>query len=307
MTRYIAFIICIAYAVSDVSSALYVPDAQIRQMIVNAHNALRRKVATRWTDKGLAASNMRKMSWDAELADEAVTQATCDRVEDISGMSWAVGGHPSVAFFDDLEDRAHGKNVAVSQHRNILQMIEEWSAGEGHFDYEYHTCEPDYACTAFKQMILANASRVGCSLNPYCELDGESVKLLVCMYDEKFSIFFDLYIVGPPCSKCQSPTGFCEDALCVSSCHGSSSGECSCQKTCHHPGVGEGVLDAHTCMCDCTYGLGIDCQDLCENPQYYVNYDYCADINNPESCETDQTFQLEFCPANCDYGCRPAP
>lgn len=54
-------LICVFSAVSDVSNALYLPELEIRQMIVNTHNALRRKVATRWADRGLAVSDMRKM------------------------------------------------------------------------------------------------------------------------------------------------------------------------------------------------------------------------------------------------------
>ncbi|XP_033626417.1 GLIPR1-like protein 1 [Asterias rubens] len=312
MTRHLTFLICLFY-VSDVSNALYLPELEIRQMIVNTHNTLRRKVATRWADKGLAASDMRKMRWDEGLATDAASMATCESLSgvetgyDYMSSSTSLGGDSTAIFYDDLVSMGNGKNVAVSPYGNIRQMVEGWSSQETHFNYKFQMCASGQNCDAFLQMIWSKASSVGCSLNPYCVQDGVSVKLLVCLYDKAASIFDVPYSVGEVCSQCGSEAGFCERDLCVPSCHGRPSEECGCLKTCHHPGIGEGVIDEESCTCNCLYGLGSDCQEVCVNPQQYLNFDFCADQNDPDSCERMPDWQRTTCPANCDYGCRTAP
>ncbi|XP_077864063.1 cysteine-rich venom protein VAR5-like, partial [Saccoglossus kowalevskii] len=268
------------------------------QFLLEVHNSLRRTIGLQWGNGDFHISDMKKLEWDTELAKQASEFAICENVGNYRKVD--LGSYDG--FIDEAQPRETGRNIAFAVNTSIREIIEGWFNQREYYNYEWQSCKPlDKRCDDFIQLAWAEASRLGCSVNPSCVHDGIMGIFLVCIYDVGSTPFEQPFQLGPVCSKCGASAGFCEEGLCVNDCMNSVS--CECLKTCNHPGVGEGVLDVTTCTCQCNFGMGFDCEDKCENPQFYEDWSFCKEIDTSENCDTMMEMQIEYCPANCDYGC----
>ncbi|XP_071957458.1 uncharacterized protein [Antedon mediterranea] len=284
------------------------------QQILNTLNSLRRKAASKVAE-GVTASNMKMLHWDKALEEEATLLTSCDHLlnEEESEMSFFdfSSSGSSTSFREEWEwiDTAASQGVLSIRNTAALTLDEMFSEvfEEGdNFNFFTRRCQKGSNCSRFLQLAWADADKVGCSINSKCHSD-ENVHYLNCVFNIEAKSLDEPFAVGPVCSRCPESASFCDAGLCVSSCGFNRADTCYCPKTCVHTGIGLGILDKTRCTCECSYGTGTDCQDVCENVQIYENFDYCAEINTKEHCKNDKFLQLLFCKENCDYGCKKSP
>ncbi|XP_033126073.1 cysteine-rich venom protein VAR10-like [Anneissia japonica] len=282
------------------------------QQILNTINSLRRIAASK-VGEGVTASNMKKLKWDSILEEEAKLLTSCEQLlnNDESEASFMELTSSSTSLFEVWEwvDAAATRGVLSIKNTVATTMDEMFSEvfSEGdNFNFFTRRCNKGLNCSRYLQLTWADADQVGCSINSKCHYDA-NVHYLSCVFNIEAKVLEEPFRIGTECSRCPDSAPFCEAGLCVSSCEQSKDSTCFCPKTCVHKGIGSGVLDKTSCTCECTYGTGTDCQDVCENIQLYENYDYCAEINTEEHCENDKFLQLLFCKENCDYGCKKSP
>ncbi|XP_072013356.1 cysteine-rich venom protein-like [Amphiura filiformis] len=312
----VAVAFCVTQHIHRPEASPILPRFQQRHAIVDTHNALRRKMALRWPSRAMA-SNMKKMKWDLSLAIQATIEATCDKLDQylastsdsdytMTSPTDSSSFSSPVSYNNDyvLDQPTIGKTIAYTHNRNIKHMIQSWFIQKKNYKFHERICKDGKSCDNFLQLAWAEADRVGCSYNAACTHQGKRVKFLVCLYNVPIIEGEDPYKVGRACTKCPSSTGFCEDGLCVPTCRGSTGKFCACKKRCHHHGIGKGKLNKDQCSCTCLTGMGPDCEEECQNPMYYEDWDICADDNTEESCKENQEWQKTWCPANCKYGCK---
>ncbi|XP_070575640.1 cysteine-rich venom protein VAR8-like [Ptychodera flava] len=272
------------------------------QHILNIHNSLRRKVGIQWENGDFYVSNMKKLKWDYDLAKQARDYAVCENIGREVSTDLSEFDH----FYGDEVVQEPGRNTAFDSKTTIRELIETWFNQREYYSYEWQSCRPEKNCDGFLQLAWADADKIGCAVNRGCIHGGVMVTFLVCLYNVPATPFEPPFLLGEECSRCDSSAGFCESGLCVPNCVDTKGLPCGCKKSCRHPGIGEGILDKATCSCKCAYGRGDDCEEACENPAHYDDWDICAAMNTMEGC-ADTEWQREWCPANCDYGCRKAP
>ncbi|XP_077983410.1 cysteine-rich venom protein VAR8-like [Glandiceps talaboti] len=273
------------------------------QLILDVHNSLRSQVGILWQNGDYDISNMNKLVWDYELQKEAKNQAVCENI----GKDQDTSPPADYEYFygaSEFNSVEPGMNRAFSNRYTIRELIEGWFNQREYYSYEWQSCLQGKRCDEFLQLAWAKATHIGCYVNSGCVHDGAIVRFLVCLYNQPSTQFEQPFLIGEECSQCDN---FCENGLCVSDCLASKGRSCECKKSCNHPIVGEGILNKATCTCDCSYGTGIDCEEPCENPKHYEDWDICADMDTAESCIDMPDWQAEWCPANCEYGCRQSP
>ncbi|KAL5022151.1 hypothetical protein ScPMuIL_001306 [Solemya velum] len=250
--------------------------------VLNAHNNIRRDFAN--GRYGGTVANMGKLRWNSYLASRAEELIDCINVED--------GHNP-----DFSEDQI---NQGFSRSHNLTMAVQQWFLEITHYIPEYGTCLTTDICRHFLMMINAKHHSIGCASLPNCSAGTA----LLCVY--RGGEFIPPFVApGSPCKKCERPSAFCEDGLCVP-CASTRHSECDCRKTCRRPNIGYGDLDAHTCTCHCQYGMGPNCDEDCVNPEQYLDFDICADVTQAE-CHSfmDRDKLREFCPEQCV--CRKHP
>ncbi|CAC5388952.1 unnamed protein product [Mytilus coruscus] len=139
-----------------------------------------------------------------------------------------------------------------------------------------------------KMLINSKQRKVGCSAIT-CPINNTESFVFMCQYEGGQDILSP-YKSGQPCSKCTEEETFCDRGL------------CDCRKSCVKPGLGYGHLNSTTCTCNCEYGMGPNCDEPCQNPEQYLDYDICGAVT-PENCLTDDQDErdmlAEFCPEQC--------
>ncbi|CAL2040819.1 unnamed protein product [Caenorhabditis brenneri] len=183
--------------------------ANTQQFIVDIHNTLRSKIAKgTYVAKGTAkpaASNMRKIKWDATLATSAQTYVnTCPYTHSNTpgvgeNMYWryttlpiagldVYGGAASVAWEQEFQTEGWTSNTLTLA--NIV--------------------DPEHTIGHATQMAWANTGSVGCGvkncgkspINP-----TYNVAIVVCHYKDIGNIMnTQIYKSGTACSECQSGT-----------------------------------------------------------------------------------------------------
>ncbi|XP_005093560.2 cysteine-rich venom protein ENH1 [Aplysia californica] len=262
---------------SDIENLLYI------------HNYYRRLVATESHPQKV--SNMNELRWSNELAALAAQNLTCQsrhegQVETLRS---------NVQYGVNVGRRRQMPNA-------LRQIVRRWYRQSQLFLPEEDACLPWNGCNEYRNMVNAKHREIGCATVEPCGGRNQLIVLL-CLYDGGPTDHFN-FKHGLPCTACSHPMSFCNSNLCVS-CDASRN-ECQCTKTCVKEGVGFGTLDPSTCTCNCQYGNGPNCDELCQNPVQFLDYDICAqvpesDCNDPEMGPSYR----EFCPELCS--CRPAP
>ncbi|XP_064599467.1 C-type lectin domain family 18 member A-like isoform X2 [Liolophura sinensis] len=269
-------------SILSIASALR-PTVELQ--ILDQHNRLRREYAS--GRHGVSVANMKKLKWSSTLANRAGRLARCRNVNRLLQL-----------------DRAN-LNVALSTTANTSEMVNYWFSGIADFSPEFGACVQKGICRFFSTMMSGANYRIGCAESSPCWTGTSNQKLFVCLYSGR-SLEHPIFRTGSPCSKCTGEASFCEAGLCVPC---SMSEElCDCRKTCGLVGVGSGYLDERTCTCACAYGMGPNCDEPCENPDQYVDWDVCADVTPADCRDPDEDVRklyAEFCPAKCT--CRKHP
>ena len=186
-----------------------------KQIILDKHNDLRRRVAKGEEGGQPEASNMKKLVWSNQLA--AVAQRWADQ---------CTFGHDSERSKTDGtyvgQNAFFGSASQVSDKAAIMAAIGD-SAQSWYDEVRDPGFNPDnidpYIFTKgtghYTQVVWADTQEVGCGWVYYTE-DGWQHSLVVCNYAVGGNMASDpMYKRGTECSSC--PTGFtCDDGLCAS-------------------------------------------------------------------------------------------
>ncbi|XP_067652512.1 cysteine-rich secretory protein LCCL domain-containing 2-like isoform X1 [Haliotis asinina] len=257
-----------------------------REEILTLHNRFRHDIAT--GRQGANVSNMNELAWSQTLEQTAESLLTCSR---------------NVVHNDDnflMPMINYGRYRML----NITKILRFWHRESRHYVPEAADCIPWDSCNRYRAMVGADRERVGCSLRQCPRRQSQTVYVLMCLYEGGDPDSFK-YKEGPACTRCGDALSFCHRDLCVACLH-SQYRTCECRKTCFREGVGSGTLNRATCSCNCTYGLGPNCDEECRNPELYADYDYCATVSR-EDCSHPDVGELlgQSCPEQCV--CRKHP
>ncbi|PNF13824.1 hypothetical protein B7P43_G12435, partial [Cryptotermes secundus] len=186
-----------------------------KQTIVDAHNNLRRKLAKGQETRGNPgpqppAANMKKMTWDDELAEVAqrwANQCTFQHDTCRSVSRFYVGQNLYITYsMGAAKNGNEDWNSAVQAWYDEVKDFSKdsvspfkFSSGTGHYS----------------QAVWADTDKVGCGFTAFTDSDGWYSKLYACNYGPGGNIVggsSSVYTIGEACSKC---SGSCDDGLCV--------------------------------------------------------------------------------------------
>lgn len=185
-------------------------------------------------------------------------------------------------------------NIGISFEGNVSSIIRSWFHEILHFLPEVKTCMNRNKCRRFLTMINSKHREVGCDTTTCGHRN-----VLLCYYSGGKDDW-NIYQTGLPCTKCESDISFCSSGLCES-CD-SEVETCDCRKNCSRPGVGHGKLNISSCTCECSYGMGPNCDEPCKNPEQYLDYDICEHVPDTDCFSENQEVRnmlTEFCPEKC--------
>ncbi|XP_040839054.1 cysteine-rich secretory protein 1 [Ochotona curzoniae] len=171
----------------------------VQEEIVNLHNTLRRKVIPE-------ASNMLKMSWGEEAAENARTVSKyCD----------PEGSDP---IDRRLENTFCGENIYMSAlPYSWSQVIGIWYSESKNFSYGKYVSQDLVITHHYTQLVWASSYLIGCGV-AVCRKEKLFHYLYVCHYCHEGNDPERIYLPykkGTPCGDC--PT-HCDDKLCTNPC-----------------------------------------------------------------------------------------
>jgi len=199
--------------------------SEAQQAIVEKHNELRRKIAKGEETSNLAggnqpaASNMRKLVWNDELAVIAqrwADQCTFEHDESRhkadgtkAGQNLFLKGSSNQYTFEELMQ-------TVADESSLAWYLEVESPG-----YNSNDIDPfknPGAAGHYTQVVWAETEEIGCGFTYYNEKVGPFnafKQLVVCNYAKNGNTLSKpMYLQGEACSQC--PDGYtCEDGLCA--------------------------------------------------------------------------------------------
>uniref|UniRef100_A0A1V1FKT6 Putative Venom allergen 1 n=1 Tax=Reticulitermes speratus TaxID=60591 RepID=A0A1V1FKT6_9NEOP len=184
-----------------------------KQTIVDAHNNLRRQVAQGKESRGTSgaqpsAANMRKMSWDDELASVAQRWTNqCNFGHDACRNVGRFLVGQNAYKFSSPDSSPNGQQdwkSAVQAWYNEVKVFNrndispfKFSLSTGHYT----------------QVVWADTYKVGCGFTAYKASNGWYDKYYVCNYGPTGNWKGEsMYKTGSACSKC---SGACDNGLCV--------------------------------------------------------------------------------------------
>ncbi|XP_031996712.1 cysteine-rich secretory protein 1 isoform X1 [Hylobates moloch] len=172
----------------------------VQEEIVNIHNALRRRVVP-------PASNMLKMSWSEEAAQNArIFSKYCDMTD-------------SNPLERRLPNTFCGENMHMTSYPvSWSSVIGVWYSESTSFKHgEWTTTDDDITTDHYTQIVWATSYLIGCAIAS-CRQQGSPRYLYVCHYCHEGNdpeTKNEPYKTGVPCEACPSN---CEDKLCTNPC-----------------------------------------------------------------------------------------
>ncbi|XP_063420292.1 cysteine-rich venom protein pseudechetoxin-like isoform X1 [Mytilus trossulus] len=250
---------CIAPSSKANMTTAGVSDAEILE-IVNAHNTYR---------SGTQATNMMKMSWDAEIAYIAQKWAeNCETVHD-GGMKRRIPGRFRM-----------GQNLFWGSHGTWSDAVKWWYDEINHFTYDGGDANDFQKVGHYTQVVWAKSIKIGCGY-VYCQSDKRH--LFVCNYGPpgNGAETYKPYKQGTSCQDCQQ--GRCVNNL------------CDCDKIC----LNGGNLNISTCTCNCKQGY--------DSPDCSLNCTKKADYNVCKSWGAGHCNLYGNVPTDCPHMCNLCP
>ncbi|PNF13786.1 hypothetical protein B7P43_G12434 [Cryptotermes secundus] len=186
-----------------------------KQKIVDAHNNLRRKVAKGQETQGKpgpqpSAANMKKISWDNELA--TVAQRWADQCSFGHDACRNVGRF----YVGQNVYQSSTKGSSPNGQQDWQSAVQAWYNEVK--DFSKNSVSPfKYSSGAghYSQVVWATSDKIGCGFTAYAGSDGWYNKMYVCNYGPGGNVIggsSSMYTIGGACSKC---SGNCDNGLCV--------------------------------------------------------------------------------------------
>lgn len=183
--------------------------------ILDRHNQLRRKVAKGQEWPQPAATNMKKLVWNNELAEIAqrwADQCTFD--------------HDSVR--TKLDGTGVGQNayIAYNSEQSDEETIQtDMAATQSWYDevtdpgFDTSNISPfrfDYPTGHYTQLVWADSEEIGCAVVYFKDRSDWYNTLVICNYAKAGNVQnAEMYKTGRACSACPAGWSLCEDGLCA--------------------------------------------------------------------------------------------
>ncbi|XP_069037277.1 cysteine-rich venom protein-like isoform X2 [Lepisosteus oculatus] len=208
------------------------------KILMDLHNNYRKRVKPQ-------AANMRKLEWHAGLA--SLAQDWADLCSFDHGQPSAeTGGYTHLGQNLNKFMSTDPRRLDSVEARTVLAVGAWWEEEQG-YDYEESRCSGP-VCGHYTQLAWAGTQYVGCGYVNGSQCPGRFT-YVVCNYAPSGNSGLEPwvpYLRGPPCSRCDSGQGWCEDGLCIVCPRG----DCGCPLQCKNCGV----LNEELCSCSCAEG-----------------------------------------------------
>ncbi|XP_061495696.1 glioma pathogenesis-related protein 1 [Rhineura floridana] len=175
-------------------------NAHFIEECVRMHNNFRSSVNP-------SASNMKRMSWDHELAKTANSWAKMCQFQHNADLKVPGKAHPNFT--------AVGENIWTgSLHLfNVTVALTDWYNEVQYYNYATQNC--NYVCGHYTQMVWATSYKVGCAVHFCPKVKGFNIPnaaLFICNYGPGGNYPARPYKTGAACSDCHEEP--CADRLC---------------------------------------------------------------------------------------------
>ncbi|XP_042326502.1 glioma pathogenesis-related protein 1 [Sceloporus undulatus] len=179
------------------------PDIGNEQFIeecLRVHNNFRSSVTP-------PASNMKRMSWDHDLAKTAKAWAKMCQFRHNPDLKILGKVHPNFT--------AVGENIWAGSLWlfNVTVALTNWYREVQHYDYNTQSCS--YVCGHYTQMVWATSYKIGCAVH-FCPavkyFNYPNAALFICNYGPGGNYPTKPYKTGAACSECNGEP--CIDRLC---------------------------------------------------------------------------------------------
>lgn len=273
MANYIALAVALVALAAVCNAQLVTLTADEKQAILDAHNALRSRVAQGLIANQPKAANMPVLEWDDRLMDSAgnwVKQCIAghDSGRTLPGYSWI------------------GQNWAAGGYTNYSYYVELWFNEYKDYTFDSNSCTK--TCGHYTQVVWAKTTLVGCAVARCSNLQYTPITM-VCNYATGGNYNGESpYVKGEENSKCVGDYAFKRRGLCVRK---DQCPDCTCSIDACQNG---GVLNADSCACTCPSGFfGEKCDKTCvdsTNPDHYCSFgDFVCGypsyaVNCPKAC-----------------------
>nr|XP_020660050.1 glioma pathogenesis-related protein 1-like [Pogona vitticeps]XP_020660058.1 glioma pathogenesis-related protein 1-like [Pogona vitticeps]XP_020660066.1 glioma pathogenesis-related protein 1-like [Pogona vitticeps] len=191
------FVCCNFYTKDTVPG---IEDQRFIEECVRVHNNFRSNVNP-------PASNMKRMSWDHQLAIIAKDWAkNCQFVHNPDLMV----PHKAHSQFANVGENIWAGSLTSF---NVTLALTNWFDETSSYEYDTQKC--DKICGHYTQMVWATSYRVGCAAQ-FCpklqNYTGSDAVLFICDYGPAGNFPTQPYKTGEPCSQCGRKA--CHDKLC---------------------------------------------------------------------------------------------
>ncbi|XP_060633420.1 glioma pathogenesis-related protein 1-like [Anolis sagrei] len=175
-------------------------NAQFIEEYVRVHNHFRSGVTP-------PASNMKRMSWDHDLAKTAKGWSKMCQFEHNPDLKILGKVHPNFTVV--------GENIWTGSLSlfNVTAALTNWYNEVKYYDYDTQHCS--YVCGHYTQMVWATSYKIGCAVHFCPRVRGFSypnAAHLICNYGPGGNYPTKPYKTGAVCSECQGEP--CVDRLC---------------------------------------------------------------------------------------------
>ncbi|MCL4144895.1 UNVERIFIED_CONTAM: hypothetical protein GTU68_031423 [Idotea baltica] len=179
-----------------------------KQILLNAHNYLRSKIAQQGDSGEPTASNMGVMVWSDESA--------------IRAQNWAnscVAGHDSDSARKYGNHWYVGQNWAGASYRpSVYEGVKWWYNEIKDFSFSSNRCSG--VCGHYTQIVWSKSTELGCGLAD-CSSRGGYRYNLVCNYGPGGNVNGARpYLSGNSCSQCSQGQSQCRNGLCAAGSSG---------------------------------------------------------------------------------------
>jgi hypothetical protein len=283
---------------------------EVDQPLRSVHDNVNEK---RWRDVDSESSRS-----DSGLTEDQATQLVnainnkrrAEGASDMNHIRWNAKVAELAQFWSDECRFAHGTKPHNSDVTGLLTLgtnlwafegpfnadsiVNNWYNDKANFNPKTQQCYLNQPCGAYKQLVTAETTDVGCAMSFCSSVAGQSnLNFIVCYFGPAGNYENEkAFLPGPACTECATGQFYCNNGLCDPSCT-SPGAYCECKADCKNCGT-----VTSDCFCKCKPGsTGVSCGYECKD--FNAKCHRFIDGWWPEMCNSAFSYVLNECPKMC--------
>jgi pathogenesis-related protein 1 len=150
---------------------------------LNAHNAVRQRVAQSESTRLGHTVRIPNLTWDATVAAVAQDWANQQAVRMQQGLSPI--HRPNNTYGENMY---WAWSAPTAPNASPTVPVQSWASEQPYYNYTTNTCATGHTCYHYTQLIWSATTRLGCGRAMWSTADGKHYILWVCNYAPKGNI-----------------------------------------------------------------------------------------------------------------------